>query len=139
MLTVLTTPLLLWGATLHPSSNQCPAWLRPLAMLEAVADLPRSVPYALQFLAYFGAAGFLLAAKRAGGARCLLYSLCFFSHLALLAQCPSRLAIFLRLALAYSKCTNSGSASCGSYWPPSPAGTGLPETRKLFVAGTGPS
>jgi hypothetical protein len=32
-------------------------------MLEEVADLPWSALYALEFQAYYGAAGFLLAAK----------------------------------------------------------------------------
>jgi hypothetical protein len=44
-------------------------------MLEEVADLPWSASYALKFLSYFGATGFLLAAKRSGEARCLLYYL----------------------------------------------------------------
>jgi hypothetical protein len=88
-------------------------------MLEEVADLPSSAPYALEFLAYFGAASFLLVAKWSGGTRCLLYSLLVFGHLALLAQHLSMLRIFLRLALALPECANSGSASCGSLapWP----------------------
>jgi hypothetical protein len=78
MRTVLTTPPLLWGATLHPSSNWCLALPQQSTMLGEVADLLWSAPYALEFLAYFGAAGFLLAAKRSEGARCLLYSLWVF-------------------------------------------------------------
>jgi hypothetical protein len=86
-------------------------------MLEEVASLPWSVSYGLEFLAYFEAAGFLLIAKRSGGARCLLYYLWVFGHPVLLAQHLSRLAILLRLALALFKYANSGSASCGSSAP----------------------
>jgi hypothetical protein len=117
MRTVLTTPPLLWRATSHASSNRRPASLRPSAMLEEVDDLPWSALYALEFLAYFGVAGFLLAAKRSGGARCLLYSLCVFGYPALLAQRPSRLVILSWLALALPKGANSGSASYESLAP----------------------
>jgi hypothetical protein len=117
MRTVLTTPPLLWGATSHSSSNQCPASPRQSAMLEEVTDLPWSAPYAPAFLAYFRAADYLLVAKRSGGARCLLYSLWVFSHPALLAQRPSKLMILLQLALALPECANSGSAFCGSLAP----------------------
>jgi hypothetical protein len=44
-------------------------------MLEKVANLPWSASYVLEFLAYFGVAGFMLDAKRLKGACCLLYSL----------------------------------------------------------------
>jgi hypothetical protein len=86
-------------------------------MLEEVADHPWLAPYALEFLAYFGAAGFLLAAKRSGGALCLLYSLWVFGHSALLAQRPSRLVVLSRLVLALPRCANSGSVLCGSLAP----------------------
>jgi hypothetical protein len=114
---LLITTSLLWGATSHPSSNLCPASSRSSAMLDKVAYLPWSALYALQVMAYFGAAGFLLVANRLGGARWLLYSLWVFGHPALLAQCLSRLAILLQLALALSEYANLGSASCGSSAP----------------------
>ncbi len=106
---------------MHPSSNQCLALPRLSAMLGEVADLPWSAPYALKFLAYFGAAGFLLVAKRSEGARCLLYSLWVFSLPALLAQHRSRLADTSRLVLALPGCANSRWRVCNEVWPASGA------------------
>jgi hypothetical protein len=76
-------------------------------MLGGVADLPWSAPYALEFLAYFGAAGFLLTAKRSEGARCLLYSLWVFGPPALLAQRRPGLVDSSQLMLALPGCANS--------------------------------